>query len=110
MSTTKADPIDTAVGIVVLFVGYPLAILYGAWVTTKLWGWFVMPTFTGAPALSMAVAAGLELLVMHLRPVPYRKPKDETALEGYGYALAQWFLIPTLTLVIASAIHAWFLT
>ena len=108
MADTKPDPVDTAIGLVVLFVGYPLAILYGGWITTKLWAWFVVPTFD-APMISWAVAVGLELLVMHMRPVMFVKPKGETPMETYGRCLGYWFIVPTLTLIIATAVKAWFL-
>ena len=40
----------------------PLALLQ-AYVITKLWGWFVMTTFTSAPKLTLVAAWGISLLV-----------------------------------------------
>lgn len=105
---TKTDPVDVAMALVVFFIGYPLAVLYGGWITVKLWGWFVLPTFAGAPRITWAVAVGLELLLMHMRPVYYPNTKGEKLADASGRSLAYWFIAPTFTLVVATAIHAWF--
>ena len=110
MSTTaKPDAIDSAMGAVMIFVGYPLAIVWEAWIVVKLWSWFVVPTFEGAPTLTMPVAAGLCLLVVLVRPVAAReKGKDESYFAMYGRIISYWFINPALILVAATAIHAWF--
>jgi hypothetical protein len=107
-TSAKPDGIDTAFGLALLFIGYPLAIVWEAWIMTKLWSWFVMPTFD-APALTMPVAAGLALLVVLVRPVaaPEKRP-DESHFAQYGRIIGYWFLNPALILVAATAIHAWF--
>lgn len=52
----------------VLLVGmihFPLALLHG-FVFTKLWAWFVIPTFS-LPALELVPAAGIILMISFIR-------------------------------------------
>ena len=67
----------------------PLAVLK-AWVVSKLWAWYVVPTFE-APTLSVAVAFGLVVLVAFVAKAS--PPKTErgfwadTALAVAGHLL-----------------------
>ena len=54
-----------------------VAIIVRGFVLTKLWGWFVVPVF-GLPALHIAAAVGLSLLLGYLLSTT----KEKTSLVG----------------------------
>ena len=48
----------------VLFLMIPAGLIVTGYVGMTLWGWFVVPTF-GLPALNIAQAIGIDLVVSH---------------------------------------------
>lgn len=48
--------------VVLMFLFIMAGGIFEAFVVTKLWGWFVVPTF-GLPELSIAVAFGIGMLI-----------------------------------------------
>lgn len=50
-----------AMGMLALWA--PMALLDG-WVMSKLWGWFMVPTF-GLPPIGIAASIGVALIVVH---------------------------------------------
>lgn len=75
-------------------------------VVSKLWAWFVVPTFRGAPHLSIAAAIGIGMIVTFLtfqRPGRTREksPEDKSELAGEMLAAVSVALVaPFVTLLI----------
>jgi len=59
----------------------------GAYVVTKLWGWFVVGAF-GVPQISMATAIGLSILIS-LFSLKYKEESDdfETLTKKFIFAI-----------------------
>lgn len=90
---------DAATGIVLaMFALAPVFCIIDGLVVSKVWAWFVQPTF-GLPHLSIRVAAGIMLLVSFLRP--YGRKPDFTFREMVG----RWASRCLLVLPLAWAFH-----
>lgn len=84
-------------GLGILF--FPLSIVLGGlvdgFVITKLWGWFVEPTFTSAPSLTIPVAWGLAIMVRYVTTEYAQKAKDfwvGALLSPFIVLLIGWIL------------------
>ena len=58
-----------------------LSIIYHGFVLTKLWGWFIVPTFS-LPLLSLPAAIGLSLIVGFMAKNHDLKRDDESNSVG----------------------------
>lgn len=95
----EADALATVVAFVLIVPTW----LFGAWVLSVLWVWFVVPALH-APAISMGQALGLDLVVQTFRSA--RKVEE----EGWGLVAALFkhgFLSPTLVLALGWVAHHW---
>lgn len=61
--------------LVILVVFSPLLTILNGWVLTKLWDWFVVPTF-GLPVLGLAAGCGIALIVKFLTHQTTNNEKD----------------------------------
>lgn len=104
------DPIAAVLvgllAIVGLFGFIFLSALWGAFVFTKLWIWFVVPLF-GLPVLTLAQAYGLMLIVNFLKPLP-KTDKSATKEEKIANA-ATILLSPLVILGIGYFVKSFFL-
>lgn len=64
-------------GCVVALVSLPLTMFVRGWAVATLWNWFVPFAWPGAPALGIAPAIGLMLLVGATRHIRPTSPTDE---------------------------------
>lgn len=55
-----------------------VGMVWGGWVFSQLWSWFIVPVF-GLPALSVAQAMGISLVVSSLASHNQKEEKDLTA-------------------------------
>lgn len=71
--------------------------LWRGYVLSVLWGWFIVPTFN-APALSLAMAIGVAIVVgMFTASIPTKKKDEEDkALSNY---FVNGFIAPALSLL-----------
>jgi hypothetical protein len=69
-------------------------------VISKMWAWFIVPTF-GAPQLSIPVAIGIGMLIAMLAKNNIEKKEKESLLVTIGIAL----LSPLMTLLIAWIVY-----
>lgn len=94
--------------IVVSLVSGVFTTIYSGWVLTKLWAWFVIPTFA-APMLSIPIAIGLALIVNYLTYQMDAAKKDEekdAAIVVLKAVLIGLFK-PTFALLIGWIITFW---
>lgn len=84
-------------------IAFPFAVLWAipvvlwqAYVSTILWGWFVVPF--GLPILSMAWAVGLSCLLTAMKPNPYVPSKPGIGEAVFG--LLRPILNPAVALLI----------
>jgi hypothetical protein len=79
----------------------PLAAIWGGYVLTVLWEWFVVPVF-GLPQLGIAQGLGLWLVVGYLtHQVSWQKEADElNDVSVETLKMINPFLSPALTLFI----------
>lgn len=76
------------------------AILWRSFVITKLWAWFVIPTF-GLPELSILVATGLVTLVTSLPKETNQNTQKNTNEDGSNFVveyITASFITPALAL------------
>lgn len=97
------------VGTLATVIGLPfalalgvLAALYHGWVASKLWAWFVVPTFA-APALNVVQSSGILLIVGILRFDSDRRKTDNKA----SLILTRAVVGPGLYLLIGWVLHNW---
>lgn len=89
----------------VMFIGDVLLMLVGfilnlwqAYVTTVLWGWFIVPTF-GAPKLAVWAAFGLHLVIDTFRSVPTIPEDDDSRTDRMVAIIIYAILVmPTILL------------
>ena len=86
----------TGLAIIGALVLIPVTSILNGWVLTKLWGWFVVPVF-GLPALSIAPAIGLSIIVGYLT-IHANKSNDSSSNDGVGLALFKAISTPLLYL------------
>ena len=67
-----------------------------AWVTHRLWTWFVVPL--GAPPITVAHAFALTVLVALVAPQPPTPPEDADSDKVFNRTLALGVLRPALAL------------
>ena len=84
-----------------------VATLWSAYVLTKLWGWFVIPTFE-LPELSVAAAVGLALIVSYLT---YQHRHEESTGDSYAEVLMSAifaaFMRPLFALILGAIVSNW---
>lgn len=84
------------------------ALLLDAWVLTKLWGWFVVPTFTSAPPLHLAAAVGISLLVGFVtRTYNFDYKPESEKKKDFAGRLSFTFLSPIVIVLLGWIIQAW---
>lgn len=91
-----------------LGVGFVVASIFGGWVLTVLWRWFIIPTF-GLPALSIPLAIGINLVVGHL--VLLSQPntdKGKSIFDNLAESLVFAMTTRTLFLISGFILHQWF--
>lgn len=76
--------------------------ILNGWVLTKLWAWFVVPVF-GLPALGVATAVGLGLIVHHLTHQHINAAKDPDA--KWWVTLLEVLLRPLIVLGLGAVVH-----
>jgi hypothetical protein len=86
-----------------------LGILLKAFVLTKLWAWFIVPLFPGAPSLTMAQAYGIALviaMVTHQHSEAQEEPDKEKRQIA---AIVSLFVWPLLVLFVGWIVKAYWL-
>ena len=84
----------------------PLGTICNGYALTKLWGWFVVPTF-GLPRLSIAAACGLSLIATHLtHQQGYCKDERSTAQKRLDL-ICFTVITPFMVIFIGWIINHW---
>ena len=66
----------------------PLSSILNGWVLTKLWAWFIVPTFD-APMLGIAPAIGLSVIVGYLTQHASKSSDEDDKYRSTGEKLAK---------------------
>jgi hypothetical protein len=101
--TSNGGPTVVATGLwaVMLLVGFIVICgLIRAFVITKLWEWFIIPTFASAPDLTLAAAWGISMLVGFLT---YQASKTKEGIEFWGALV----ILPLSTLLVGWIVQFW---
>jgi len=80
----------------------PVIMLADAYVMRALWTWFVVPL--GVPAIGMAHAYGINVLVSILTPKSYRK-RDDRPDNSVWYLIGVGFATPAFAYAIGYVAH-----
>ena len=80
--------------------------IWRGYVLTVLWAWFVVPTFA-APALAIAPAIGLSLVLGYLTQHVQRSRKDQSFAEVMAEGALNAATVPTLALFIGWIVQHW---
>jgi len=89
-------------GVLVLLA---ISAIWKGYVLTVLWGWFVVPTF-GLPALSLAPAIGMSMVVSFLtHQSDATKEQEGSSSERLAKAVAHALLVPALVLGIGAVVR-----
>ena len=75
---------------------FPLSLVWNGFVFTKLWAWFVAPTFD-LPILSIPTAIGIQVLIVLLFPESNSNKDTKDFAEIWSFS----FVFPLVALVIA---------
>lgn len=94
-------PILVMLGFFVLLV---IAPILNGWALTKLWAWFIVPTF-GVPQLHLAAAIGLAMTVAYLTHQNI-KGAQRTKEENY-WLIASVVTRPLLVVLFALIVKQW---
>ncbi len=82
-----------------LYALLPAALLLDGFVIVKFWGWFVLPTFAGAPQLPIAAAVGISSMVALIAHQQYSGPESDRDLtEILVWQLVYMFVRPLIFL------------
>lgn len=98
-------PFIIVVGTVVIL---GLGSVWSGFVLSIMWGWFITPTFEGAPELSIPAAIGISMIAGYLT---YRKtPKDpedrhKSDERKLFEALGGMLLLPAMYLALGWVVH-----
>lgn len=82
----------TAIGKLLVAI---LTTLLGAFTTTQLWGWFGVPL--GLPAIGLAHAIGISLLVNNFKTLPNINKKEPD--ESFGETIIKTIIVNLVFLV-----------
>jgi len=75
--------------LLVVVVIIPLNSVLNGWVLTKLWAWFMVPTF-GLPELGIVPAIGLSMIIGYLtQHATSSKSSDEDKYKSSGQRIAE---------------------
>lgn len=98
----ETNPLEKLVAGCLTLVLTPFSLLTYAWVTAKMWAWFITPTF-GIAAPSLAILAGLWVIqTLFHRPdwAAYELSQENTPSTAFGRFFAGAFIQPLLALFI----------
>lgn len=94
----------------IVFVGmFGLLAIGAIWngsALTVLWGWFIVPTFS-LPALTLAPAIGVALVVNFLTHQAKSEPKGEDKTEQLLKSIVHMALKPAMALAIGWVVKQW---
>ena len=97
--------------LVTIFIVIPFSVqagLYGAWLFTDCWKWFIVPL--GVPAINTLTAWGILVMFLFFKPlknaVNNDKPFKKQFSELVALVLASYFLY-TYAWVFCLIIHSW---
>lgn len=79
----------SCIGALVIVVGLSvLSYVLDGWALLKLWGWFILPRFASAPALTIAQAIGLAMVVSFLTRQSMPDKEGESAKNAIIRAIS----------------------
>ena len=96
--TTPNEEVGTGYAVtgLLLLLTLPFAALWEGFVLSRLWGWFVVPTFDARP-LSAWMAAGL-LAVVAIVKLGHRNKDTRTTKETITNAAYMMWIVPAMLL------------
>lgn len=91
------------VGFLSLMIG---GTVWGGWVLSVLWGWFLVPTL-GVPSIGVVQAMGVHLMMGFLTHQSHMSDRgdDVDFSQVYGFVLLNSLLFPATALVMGYAIQ-----
>ena len=83
---------------------FPISAIYSGFVVSKLWGWFIVPTFHTF-AVSTPAAIGLVLLASYVRSKS--SSDNESALSGILSAFVGGMMANSMALALGCIVKSW---
>ncbi len=81
--------------LVFLFTIIPLMAVWGGYVLSVMWSWFIIPVFTGAPTLSIPAAIGISIVISYVtRHATNLKEKEDADFDWYAKQTGKMLFIP----------------
>lgn len=93
-------------GIVVYLVTVAIGAFWGGFVLTKLWFWFVVPTFH-LPLLTLPSAIGLSLVVSYMTSRPDFSVSEQSWSKLFATLLAHVTITPLVALVFGAIVKSY---
>lgn len=97
------------VGCILLLITLPFGAIWSGFVLSVLWGWFVVPTFEGAPALGIPAAIGIAAVVRYLTNDTRWREEDRDdgnlRTERIIRSISMMVTVPLLTLIFGYVVH-----
>jgi len=87
----------TASGCLFAILITPFQAIFNGWVLSKLWGWFMVPTF-GLPALALPAAIGVAIVIAYLTHQYIDTPEGSDLWESIIKATLHSIWYPLLIL------------
>lgn len=90
---TKGCTFLLLIGLVITAIGS----IVGGWVLSVLWAWFIAPFF-GLPAISIAQACGVSLVIGLMTKEGYSKNNDQGVSEMIAAGISNAVFVPLFSL------------
>lgn len=100
MSEEKNDPTVELVAVVLMFLSVVPLVIFGGYTYMKLWFWFLVPL--GVPAIGIANAIGINLLISFST----NKAKLKDGYSNNVERLLSLWAIPLIVLVLGAIVHS----
>lgn len=100
----SSKAIENLIALILIPVLFPIAAIYSGFVVSKLWGWFIVPTFHTF-AVSTPAAIGLVLLASYVRS--RSSSGNESALNGILSAFAGGMIANSTALALGFIVKSW---
>lgn len=97
-----------AIGVVATYIVVLIvSAVWGGYVLTVLWGWFIVPVFE-LPALTIPHAIGLAMVVTYLTyQADFKTEETRSEMKQFATACAYVFIKPAIALGIGWIVQFW---
>lgn len=101
---------EDKIGCAFFLLSLPVGAVWGGYVLSTLWGWFITPKFEGAPEIGVASAIGISLIIRYLTNHTGYDPVKElldtrTRLQKFSHGIASLLVGPAMALGFGWVVH-----